>query len=85
MTMTAAHTLPIRRLFCAFCRHTFALLPSFVVKFHRYARESIRRALRLLGSHTYEAVAGMFAGQVENCIAIMTLHLWRRRFSMGKP
>jgi hypothetical protein len=35
----------------------------------------------MLGSRTYEAVAGMFVEQGERCIAILTLHLWRRKFA----
>src|SRR6266852_1340724 len=47
----------IKRLFCKACRHTFACLPNFIVKFRRYAKFIICYALRKLATHTYEAVA----------------------------
>jgi hypothetical protein len=81
ITMTAVYSIPIRRLFCALCRHTFALIPPFVEKFHHYAKEVIRRALRMLKSRTYEAVAGMFVGQEDHRMAILSLHFWRRKFA----
>lgn len=84
VTMTAAYSLPVRRLFCAFCRCTFALLPAFVLKFHHYAKESIRRAVRMLRSGTYESVAGEFQVSAERCISILTLRLWRRRFAQAR-
>lgn len=82
ITMTAVYSLPVRRLFCALCGHTFGLLPAFVLKFHHYARESIRNALHMLRTETCETVAGMFTAQAERCIAILTLRLWRRRLSL---
>ena len=81
ITLARTYALPVKRLLCVFCGHTFALLPEFVLKFHRYAKATILHAVRMLGLRTYEAVAGMFVGQGERCIAILTLHLWRRRFA----
>ena len=81
ITLGRTYALPVKRLLCALCGHTFALLPEFVVKFHHYARTAILHAVRMLASRTYEAVADMFAPQGERCIAILTLHLWRRKFA----
>lgn len=78
------YTLMIKRLLCILCGHTFGLLPDFVMKFHRYAKEIIRTALRWLKTRTYEAVVELLANQSlapENQnIATLTLYFWRRKF-----
>lgn len=85
ITLTQTLIIPVKRLYCRLCRHTFALLPSFVVKFHRYAGDIIRSALRSLKTRTYEAVAEAiangFAQPRKVDIATLTLHLWRRKFA----
>jgi len=81
ITLGRTYALPIKRLLCVFCGHTFALLPEFVMKFHHYARAAILHAVEMLGSRTYETVAGMFVEQRKRCIAILTLHFWRRKFA----
>ncbi len=80
LSMTQIYTLGIRRLFCALCRHSFALLPNFVMKFCHYAKETILSAVRMLRIHTYEAVAGRFMAQDQRCMSTLTLYLWRRKF-----
>jgi len=82
VTLIRTFTLPVRRLFCSSCGHTFALLPIFVVKFCRYARPVIRHALTMLTGRTYEAVAGLFTARVDPGLAIQTLYSWRRRFGV---
>lgn len=77
MTMTQTYTLPIRRIFCAFCCHTFSCIPKFVMKFRRYAKDIILLAVSLLRSHSYESVADKFAIQGKRCLAILTLYFWR--------
>lgn len=85
--MGQTFVLPVKRLLCVICHHTFALLPDFIEKFHRYAKEVIRSALRWLKAQTYEAVAEMIANafkseEVPNHdIAPLTLYLWRRKFA----
>lgn len=81
ITLADVHVLPVMRLFCALCRRTFSLLPVFVEKSHRYARAVIFQALRLLKSRTYEAVAGWLGDSGRRCTAVLTLHLWRRKFA----
>lgn len=84
IALARTYGLPIKRLLCVSCRHTFALLPSFVVKFHRYAKEVIRSALAWLKTRTYEAVAENIAarreGPNEPNIATLTLYYWRCKF-----
>ena len=84
ISLAKTYSVPIRRLFCTSCRHTFALLPSFIAKFHRYAKEVIRTALTWLKSHTYEATADFLVNRLmvgrEHPFATVTLHLWRRKF-----
>lgn len=85
ITLTRTWIIPVKRLYCRLCDRTFALLPSFVVKFHRYAREVIRSAIRWLKSCTYEAVAERiangFARPRKRDIATLTLYFWRRKFA----
>mgnify|MGYP001586089315 FL=1 len=82
ITMARTYTLPIKRVFCCFCGHTAGLLPDFVVKFYHYARETIIYAVRMLKSHTFEAVAGKFIVERKNrCLATLTLYFWRRKFT----
>lgn len=73
--------IPIKRLYCGLCRHTFALLPSFVVKSHRYARATIAFALRALRSRTFEAVADLFMERGQREVSPLTFYFWRRKFA----
>ena len=81
ITMSQVYTLTVKRLFCFACGHSFACLPDFVEKFYHYAKEVIHFALRLLQSNSYETVAGRFIATAQRCLAVVTLHFWRRRFS----
>lgn len=85
ITLSKAHSLPVRRLFCTLCRHTFALLPAFVVKFCHYAKEVIDTALAWLKSRTYQSVAESIANgldeQKDRALSTLTLYFWRRRFA----
>jgi len=69
---------------CTLCRHTFALLPPFILKFHRYAKEVIGTALHWLMTHTYDAVADLLSNgslsRENHVLAPLTLYFWRRKF-----
>jgi hypothetical protein len=84
ITLVNTYSLPIRRLFCSRCRHTFALIPSFIVKFHRYAKEIIQRAFNWLKTLTFDAVAERLSNDClareNHNLAPLTLYLWRRKF-----
>jgi hypothetical protein len=85
ITMTKIYALPIKRLLCTLCHHTFAWLPSFIVKFHRYAKTVIRTALTWLKSRTFHSVAEAIANNMvepkEPALAPLTLYFWRRKFN----
>jgi len=87
IALAKTYVLPVQRVFCALCRRTFALLPPFVVKFHRYAREVIQSAMVWLKTQTYEAVAESIASHCqepkERNIAARTLYFWRRKFGLN--
>ena len=72
--------LPIRRVLCATCRATFALLPDFVVKFRRYARSVIGFSMDQLKRMSLNAVADLLMERCGRVVATFTLSLWRRRF-----
>jgi hypothetical protein len=84
IALAKTYSIPIRRLFCTLCRHTFALLPSFIVKFHRYAKDVIQTALAWLKSHTFESTVEHLVNRLmtgrEHNLAAVTLYLWRRKF-----
>src|SRR5436190_9712354 len=70
----------IKRLFCKSCRHTFACLPNFIVKFHRYAKSIIFYALKKLATMTHDAVIDELVQAVPHCnLATRTLYFWQRR------
>lgn len=81
ITLTRTWIIPVKRLYCRLCDHSFALLPSFVVKFHRYARSAITWALRALRRRTFEAVADLFMERGSREVAPLTFYFWRRKFA----
>lgn len=81
ITLTTVQPVPVRRLFCTLCRHTFSLLPAFAIKFHRYAKSVIRTALGWLKTQTFEAVASRFQELGGPAICPLTLYLWRQKFA----
>lgn len=81
ITFTQLYYLPIKRIFCAHCNHTFACIPEFVEKFRQYAKGAIRFAVRMLKTQTYEEVANLFTPNKERYIAILTLYHWCRKFA----
>lgn len=80
ITFKGTVTLPIQRILCATCHHTFALVPDFVLKFRRYAKAIIRFALRLLPHRSYNAVADLLMERCHRYVATLTLYFWYRRF-----
>ena len=85
IALAKTYSVPIRRLYCTACHHTFALLPSFIRKFHRYAAEVIVTAMRWIKSHTFEKVAEVltnrFMARQGRNVAPLTLYFWRRKFA----
>ena len=75
------YSLPIKRLYCTLCEKTFALLPEFVAKWHRYAVEVINFALKALKSMTFGKVAGRLMEEYQHYVAVETLYLWRIKFA----
>jgi hypothetical protein len=84
IAIAKTYSVPIRRLYCTLCRHTFALLPPFVLKFHRYAKEIIQSALHWLKTRTYEAVADLLSNgclaREDQDLAPLSLYFWQRKF-----
>ena len=81
ITLTGIYEVPIRRLYCHHCKHTFALLPEFIEKFYRYAKDVIFFAVKELKKHTYDHVAGELPNNISLNIAINTLSNWNRKFA----
>ncbi len=85
ITLVGAYCLPIKRLFCPLCKHTFALLPKFIEKFHRYGKDVITFALKKLKKLSYYKVADMLAAMLTDAgeiyIDVLTLYNWEKKFS----
>jgi hypothetical protein len=85
ITLVGAYCLPIKRLFCPLCKHTFAFIPDFICKFHRYAKDVITFALKKLKKLSYKKVADLLAGMLtaagEIYIDVITLYNWKKKFS----
>jgi len=80
ITLNGIYELPIRRLYCSHCKHTFALLPKFIEKFYLYGKDVVVFAVTKLKKHTYEHVAGVLY-EISIEIAINTLSNWNRKFT----
>jgi hypothetical protein len=74
-------TLPIRRLLCLLCRHTFALLPPMLLKGRRYAKDLILTAVRWLKFFSCERVADHLMWRYNIYVAPLTIYHWRRLIS----
>jgi hypothetical protein len=70
----------IKRLFCTICEHTFSLLPTFVAKFHRYAKVFIEMVLKELKAQSYEKVANLIMESCGRYISTLTLYFWKKKF-----
>lgn len=73
--------LPIKRILCVLCNHTFPLLPGFIEKFHHYAKAVIRFALKLLKTLSRNRVAELFTASADCTFTPVTLYLWQRKFT----
>lgn len=81
ITLNGTYELPIRRLYCTHCKHTFALLPKFIEKFYRYGKDIIIFAVKELKKHTYDHVAGELLNKISIEIAMNTFSKWNRKFT----
>ena len=84
ITLSGIYCLPIKRLFCPLCKHTFSLLPEFIYKFHRYAKDVIAFALKKLKKLSYKKVADMLADMLTDAgeiyVDVLTLYNWEKKF-----
>ena len=81
ITLTGIYYLPIRRLYCRHCKHTFALLPEFIEKFYRYGKDVVFFAVKELKKYTYDHVAGKLLHKISIEIAMNTFSKWNRKFA----
>jgi hypothetical protein len=87
ITLSGIYHLPIKRLMCPLCKHTFALLPEFVKKFRRYAKDVIAFAVEKLKKFYFEEVRDKLdrllhnlPGEPEIYLSISTLYQWKKKF-----
>jgi hypothetical protein len=74
------YEIPIRRLLCPLCNRTFALIPEFVAKYHRYAKPVIAYAIESLKKLSCYAIADKLAGAMEaldRYLDYSTLYRWK--------
>jgi hypothetical protein len=81
ITFTGTYHLPIRRLYCPACKHTFSLIPKFIEKFCRYGKDIIHFAVNKLKNYTYDHVAEELMNKISIEIAMNTLSNWNRKFA----
>jgi len=81
ITFTGIYHLPIKRLYCLSCNHTFALLPKFIEKFCRYGKNIILFAVKELKKYTYDNVVEKLLNKISIEIAMNTLSNWNRKFA----
>ena len=76
---------PIKRIRCNACGDTFCVLPKFILKFCRYGKDIIIFAITELKKSTYEEVAGKILLRLSEGIeiAVHTLILWKRKYSLA--
>ncbi|MCP4648546.1 MAG: hypothetical protein GY853_00515 [PVC group bacterium] len=84
ITLNGIYKLPIRRLYCPHCMHTFALLPEFVKKFYRYGKDVVFFAVKELKKYTYDQVAEKLLHMISIEIAMNTFSKWNRIFTNQK-
>lgn len=77
--------LPIKRLYCPLCKHTFALIPSFIKKFCRYGIDVIASAIKefkkkIKRLEVLDRLAGMTEA-VDKYIELSTLYRWKKKYS----
>ena len=77
--------IPIRRLFCPLCKHTFALIPEFIEKFCRYGKDIIIFVVKEIKKRTGIAKIAdklaRFMEAVDIYIDISTLYRWKEKSS----
>ena len=90
ITLFGVCQLPIKRLLCPLCKHTFAFLPEFVKKFQRYGKDVIAFALEKLKKLDFDKVIKkiddlFFYSMPENeiYISINTLYNWKKKFNFN--
>ena len=77
--------IPIKRLYCPLCKHTFAFIPVFIKKFCRYGIDVIASAIRKFKKKVkcfavLDRLAGMMTA-VDVYIEISTLYRWKKKYS----
>lgn len=79
------YKIPIKRLFCPLCGHTFTLIPEFIKKFYRYSKNIIKVAVKELKKKKaiIYKVADKLAKYMEAVDVypeFSTLYRWRKKF-----
>ena len=87
ITFCGLFKIPIRRLYCCSCKHTFALLPNFIEKFRHYSSDVIKFALEKLKKLTYDKVANILIQliPVDSIVnfSVITLYLWKKQYQLN--
>lgn len=83
ITLCGIYEIPIKRLYCPFCKQAFALIPGFIKKFHRYARDVIDFALDKLKKFSRDKVADKFMDRYSLYVSTLTLYNWKKKFCLA--
>ena len=79
------YRIPIKRIFCRLCKHTFAMIPVFIEKYHRYGKEIIELALKEFKRYKaeIEKISDILADLMVSADRYMetsTLYRWKKKF-----
>ena len=86
MALCGTYQIPIKRLYCNSCKHTFALIPEFIEKFKHYGKDVIKFVIDKLksGKNTLEEVAeklGQFLSvEISDRFSILTIYNWKNQY-----
>lgn len=86
ISLCGTYVIPIKRLYCNSCKHTFALIPEFIEKFKHYGRDIIKFVINKLksGKHAIEEVAGeleqLLPVEISDKFSILTIYNWKKQY-----
>jgi hypothetical protein len=80
ITLGGVYQIPVKRLLCTVCNHTFCLLPEFVRKYCRYGADIISLVMREIGNqHSISQILDRL-GSFEIYPEYPTVYRWKKKF-----
>jgi transposase-like protein len=80
VTLGRIYQIPIKRLLCTVCNHTFSLLPEFVRKYCRYGADIISLVVREIRKQLSVSQILDRLGSFEIYLEYPTVYRWKKKF-----